>query len=344
MTCILSGCKPGEPSVLNPVPEQVLVSQETSTPTLVPPAPKDTLTQTLNSLQKVSNYPLYTMHYYGSYRTGTVVREVSINYERWGCSLFAALGDPQHSLYGRNFDWSYSPALLLFTHPTEGYESVSMVDLAYLFNVEDYDRLVELPDDQKLALLDSPYLPFDGMNEAGLVVAMAAVPAGNVPDDPGKASIDSLAIMREVLDAAATVDEAKVIFQKYNIDFGPGPDLHYLVADRNGNALLVELSGGQIVFYENDQPWYLATNFLVDQAGDHPERMCSRYKAIQEELEASVGALSTGDAMDLLSKVSQAGSYPTQWSVVYSLVDGQVHLVLGRQYDDVLTFSTDWQP
>ncbi len=33
----------------------------------------------------------------------------------WGCSLFAFFSDPQAMLYGRNFDWEYSPALLLFT-------------------------------------------------------------------------------------------------------------------------------------------------------------------------------------------------------------------------------------
>jgi hypothetical protein len=33
-------------------------------------------------------------------------------------------------LFGRNFDYYYSPALLLFTRPPAGYASVSMVDLA----------------------------------------------------------------------------------------------------------------------------------------------------------------------------------------------------------------------
>ena len=34
--------------------------------------------------------------------------------------------------YGRNFDWEFSPALLLFTDPPDGYASVSMVDLTFL--------------------------------------------------------------------------------------------------------------------------------------------------------------------------------------------------------------------
>ena len=41
---------------------------------------------------------------------------------------------PDDRLFGRNFDWRYSPALLLFTDrpAAGGYASVSMVDIAYL--------------------------------------------------------------------------------------------------------------------------------------------------------------------------------------------------------------------
>jgi len=58
----------------------------------------------------------------------------------WGCSLFAAFGDGKEMFYGRNFDWRYSPALLLFTDPPEGYASVSMVDLDYLIPQNSQDR------------------------------------------------------------------------------------------------------------------------------------------------------------------------------------------------------------
>jgi len=36
----------------------------------------------------------------------------------WACSLFAGLGDVEQRLYGRNFDWDHSPAVLLFTAGT----------------------------------------------------------------------------------------------------------------------------------------------------------------------------------------------------------------------------------
>jgi hypothetical protein len=173
------------------------------------------------------------MHYYGSSGpglSGTISHEVWTNAQlpaTWACSLFAALGDAD-KVYGRNFDWVDSPALLLFTHPTNGYASVSMVDLAYLGFGDKANRLTELPLDQRQALLNAPALPFDGMNERGLVVGMAAVPDGNTRLDPGKETIDSLQVIRKMLDRAGTVDEAVAVLAMYNIDWGGGPALHYL--------------------------------------------------------------------------------------------------------------------
>ena len=82
------------------------------------------------------------MHHQGSY-TEEVTFDLEVDGDtknsvvmlkgaNWTCSLFAALGDDQEFKFGRNFDWEYSPGLLLFTNPLDGYASVSMVDIAYL--------------------------------------------------------------------------------------------------------------------------------------------------------------------------------------------------------------------
>jgi len=63
------------------------------------------------------------MHYYGSSEDGLSFSNDSKPSLTWGCSLFAAMGGT-NKFYGRNFDWEMSPALLLFNHPTEGYDSV----------------------------------------------------------------------------------------------------------------------------------------------------------------------------------------------------------------------------
>jgi hypothetical protein len=320
----------------------VVLPTATSAPAIQPTAEAALSEQeiaTLNSLEKVADFPLYTMHYYGlSASTSMSKFPVNAHLPRtWACSLFAALGGAD-KVYGRNFDWVDSPALLLFNHPANGYASVSMVDLAYLEFGDQVDHLTDLPLDQRQALLDAPALPFDGMNEHGLVVGMAAVPDGNRPPDPDKETIDSLQAIRKMLDQASAVDEAVAVLQRYNIDWGSGPALHYLIADRSGRAALAEFYQGQLQVIPNDQPWHLATNFLVSSVSGSATGHCPRYDTIDQRLSMSEGNLNPADALSLLGDVSQPN---TQWSIVYGLDTGAVTAAMGREYSRTHTFQLD---
>ena len=67
-----------------------------------------------------------------------------------------------------------------------------------------------------------------------------------------------------------------------------------------------------------------------------PEGNCWRYDAISKRLAGTDGRLSLPQALDLLASVSQPG---TQWSAVYSIENGQVNVVMDRQYDQPYTFT-----
>ena len=313
----------------------------TSTPTTVPTPTirADGLSHeeaaTLSSLEQVDDYPLYTMRYYGAYEQRTSSAETA-SLPAWACSLFAALGDADHKLYGRNFDWEYSPAVLLFTDPPDGYASVSMVDIAYFgFEGARSGALTDLPLIERRALLEAPFWPFDGLNEHGLAVGMAAVPPGNVRPDPNKETVDSLRVIREMLDHASNVDEAVAIMQSYNVDFEGGPPIHYLIADSSGRSVLVEFYQGEMVVIPNETPWHQATNFLRASAGESAEGRCWRYDKLSQRLTEAEGQLTVQDAMALLSEVAQGS---TQWSVVYGMSSGDVNVVMGQKYDNVHTF------
>ena len=301
-------------------------------------APAGDLTEaeiaTLSTLEKVDGYPLYTMRYVGAYArywAGT-----DAGGRAWACSLFAALGNPDDMQYGRNFDWEYSPALLLFTDPPDGYASVSMVDMAYLIEQDQILSLADLPLEAREPLLAAPFLPFDGMNEHGLVVGMAAVPGSEMVSDEDKETLDSLAIIREMLDHARDVDEAVAIIEQYNIDWGSGPALHYLVADASGRAALIEFAAGEMVVLPNEEPYHLATNHLRNtSSGDGG---CRRYAALDDQLSETKGQLTSQDAIALLEDVAQGS---TQWSIVYGIGSGDVHVAMGLDYGDVHTFHLD---
>jgi hypothetical protein len=331
-------------------PEPTATAGAPATPTLTASIPSELagLTEeqvaSLLSLEQVEDYPLYTMHYYGSYARQASWREAE---ERdlamgppspWGCSLLAALGDRDSMLFGRNFDWMFSPALLLFANPPDGYASVSMVDIAYLgFGDGRAHGLTDLPLGERRGLLDAPFLPFDGMNERGLAVGMAAVPHGGMRPDPKKETIGSVEVIREILDHASTVDEAAAILQSYNVSMEEVP-LHYLIADRSGRSVLVEFYEGEVVVIPNEETWHLATNFLRAAAGESAQGECWRYDRIAGRLAEGGGQITPQEAMDLLADVSQGN---TQWSIVYGMSTGKVSVVMGRQYSQPHALQLD---
>jgi hypothetical protein len=294
----------------------------------------------LDSLTMVDGYPLYTMRFHASSDAlsgaDLPLPGLARSDTSWWCSLFAALADPQNRVYGRNFDWDYSPALLLFYAPADGYASVSMVDIDFLgFTSESARGLDKASLAERTPLLHAPALPLDGMNAKGLVVGMAAVPAAVKVDDSKKPTIGSIGVIRQMLDHAASVDEAIGIFRSYNVDMGGGPPIHYLIADASGKAALLEFSKGKLVVTPNERPWHLATNFIRAEAGDDPESQCWRYAILSKTLTETQGSLTPPAALDLLSSVAQNG---TQWSVVYRMSSGDVWVAMGRDYAGAHSF------
>jgi hypothetical protein len=321
----------------------LLLASCTTAPLPTSPTPTENLgglsseaATTLRSLEKVDAYPLYVMRYTGAYDFPHI-GQTTPQRRSFACSLFATLGASGDRLYGRNFDFPYSPALLLFTDPPDGYASVSMVDLTYLdIDPSNARSLTDLPLVDRTALLAAPSMPFDGMNEYGLTIAMAALPDSFLDDasvDPSKPTIGSIGIIRQVLDHARSVDEAVAIFEQYNIDFSGGPPIHYLIADPGGKAVLIEFNEGKMVQLPNDTPWHLATNHL--RYGAQGDGGCPRYRALSEKLTATNGQLDTSSALQLLSQVSQGG---TQWSVVYNMTSGDVSVVMGQSYQTTYPF------
>jgi len=303
---------------------------------------------TLSTLEKVDDYPIYTMRYFGPYIRASELqaqygsRDVRTEGEPgWACSLFAAVGDPEGPVFGRNFDWEYSPILVAFLEPEEGHRSVMSIDLAYLLEEDVVGRLDTVSVEELLPLLNAPFLTFDGMNEIGVAIGMASVDYEcGYPSDPDKRNVGDLRLMREVLEASATVDEAIAFLEGINPVSQGGPNTHYLIADRTPAAALIEYHDGEMYVFRSllEAPWQLGTNFPVVLTEGHPQGNCWRYDRIEEALRESGGELSASEAMALLQAVS---TDMTQWSIVYNLATLQMQLVVERQTDAIHTFSLD---
>jgi hypothetical protein len=350
---LVGGCRPAS---LSPQPTPVGDGKQPLNAT----QPGNEENPTLASLKKVSDFPFYTMRYVGDYGFGEYLKglknqisfldaplppwsantpriPVGVSQLAFACTGFTAHSPQGERLMGRNFDWYRHPALLLFTDPPDGYASASMVDISYL----GFAGPIQQDDPAALsALLKTPYLPFDGMNERGLAVAMMAVAHSEGGNDPRKPTLDDLEAIRLLLDYAADVDQAIDLLGQYNVDWGNGPAIHYFLADASGNSAVVEFIGGKAQVFRSPQTWQISTNFLfaetpLEKAGAE----CQRYDTVNTALSQSEGELDAEGAMDLLQRVSQAGTTGTIWSVVYNLSSGQVQVVMDQDYKHVYPFD-----
>jgi len=296
------------------------------------------------SVRKSAKTPLLIMHYYGDYGFDEFLREglasdastalSSENRFEWACTCFAALGNENDSMLGRNYDYTQVRPLILFTDPPNGYASVSMVDITFM-GIFTGDLSLQ----NRFRLLLAPYYPFDGMNEYGLAMGMMAIPQADGGKDPGKVTIGSLQVVRLVLDHARNVEEAIALLQNYNVDFSGGPPIHYLIADATGNSVVVEYLNGKPVVIQNSGPWQVATNFILSgRSLEVAESTCSRYKTAYETLREANGVLTPAESLLLLNQVSQRH---TSWSIVYGLTSGEVRLTMNRNYKQVLDFNLD---
>jgi hypothetical protein len=292
----------------------------------------------LLTFHQVDDFPLYIMQYRGDYNllSSVDLQQIpgrAIDDEpgsNFACTMFYGRDTTDGALLGRNFDWNHKATLALFTHPQDGYASVSMVDLGYL----GFDQGLSLKALRNLK--QSPLWPFDGMNEQGVAIGIMAVPNTPGLHDPSKPTVDSLAVIRLVLDYAGNLDEALAILQGVNIDFEGGPWLHYLVSDRQGSAV-VEILSDRVNVIRSQQPWQVSTNFILSGLSEaEADASCWRYRTASNRLEQNQGSMNAVDAMELLKDVSQQN---TVWSVVYHLGPGEIQIALGRDYNHIHNFE-----
>ena len=277
----------------------------------------------MEDFRQVDDYPLFVAQYTGDYRFKEYLETgVRPNLSSFGCTCFAA-----NSIVGRNFDFPANPALLLYTNPVDGYNSISMVDLGYFgYSMEN------LPVDAS-GLEETPYMPFDGMNEKGLVVTMAAVHHADPPENETR-SVGEISAIRLLLDYAANVDEAIELLSGVNVVMAD-PPIHYLVADANGESVIFEFVEGEMKIYRSGE-FGIITNFILTGVDLPDESTCDRYDSVYRGLLEN--ELSMDIVWELLDGTSQSN---TIWSCVYDIESLTVHIAMGRKYSTIHTFQLD---
>ncbi len=316
--------------------------------------------RSLSTLKKADDYPMYTMTYYGDYGFDEFLKvgassdgdieafvtkrllkglPMDLGVTGDGCTAFATHNESGDVIFGRNFDFDYTPSLQVKTAPENGYASISTVNLTFAGYSKD-----DLPEGFNAFLaLAAPYLPFDGINEKGVAMALLAVPEASLKEDESKVTLNTTTAIRLVLDKAASVDEAVELLKSYNIYFSADVDCHYLIADATGESVIVEYWDGEIRIVKPDRDYQVASNFIAYNGLNIGEGYTEfdRYDAAVQAIEANGGMLTENEAVDLLAQIGcyDGDTDKLQWSVVYNLNQLSGRIFAHRNTGNIMPFT-----
>ena len=315
--------------------------------------------RSLTSLKKVDDYPMYTMTYYGDYGfdefleigaekdsdieefvTNRLLKglPIDLGVTGDGCTAFVTHNDADEIIFGRNFDFDYTPSLQVLTTPDDGYASISTVNLTFAGYSKD-----NLPEGfNSFLALAAPYLPFDGVNEKGVAMALLAVPQVQIDNDENKVTLNTTTAIRLVLDKAATVDEAVELLRNYNIYFSADVNCHYLIADAAGRSVIVEYWDGKLQTVEPEDDYQVASNFVAYNSLNIGKGFTEfdRYDKVVQCIEANDGKLNEQQAIDLLQEIGvyDGDTDKLQWSVVYNLTTLEGKVFAHRHTENIQSF------
>ncbi|MBN2016934.1 MAG: linear amide C-N hydrolase [Candidatus Cloacimonetes bacterium] len=237
----------------------------------------------------------------------------SFPHELHACSVFQTTDEAGNVRCGRNFDWNKDGGMIWFIPPDAGKHGFLIIEQ------EGFEY------------------PYEGMNDQGLFIAIAAVPKTKVPFSILKPIRVSCEMVTIVLENAANVEEAIPYFHKFSIAIGTQygyPLIHYMIVDKEGHSAIVELVEDKIVVTKNTKNYQAMTNFYVSA----PELAFSenekrwRYEILTETLAKEKSSQQL--VWQLLEDVSQNS---TIWSNVYDLNKQLVYI--SYKDEEVVAFS-----
>lgn len=249
-----------------------------------------------------------------------------------GCSTISATGHDGSAMFGRNFDWRPCYAMVVLASPSDGFASISTVNMDFLGTAS---RLLSfLPDeDSAFAAL---YAPMDGMNEKGLCVAVLMIQDHDMVDqNTERPDITTTTAIRLLLDRAADVDEAVTLLSEYDMHSSMGLMVHFALSDSTGKSVVVEYVDDHMVATETP----VATNFYFAEGakkGIGTAQSHVRYRSLMELLAERDGTMDHAGMRDALSSVGKRNfddGETTEWSVVYDQGSGEVRYYHRENYD-----------
>ncbi len=230
------------------------------------------------------------------------------------CTSFAVYRD--HTLYGMNFDYPDVPVRYSI-------DQYAAFEVAFEYN--------------------GNYVPISGMNEDGLFMAVQMLYPEKVDSAAGgrtdlqtfAASVVSRFYSMEQVHAALC---NQLLANRY-------VSLHCMLADKSGSAAVLEPGTEQNRVTQNPGDYLVMTNFSnADAYNPDTQRMegvdCERYIAADAYIEQNKDSFDIEDGLETLKRTIQTeGGYPTQTSMVYDPVNGEIYIAVRGDFERIWKIS-----
>lgn len=314
----------------------------------------------LDSYQRVGD--LHTMTLYGDFQSLMDVQHWGImmelerrqpankkpaNSDRHGCSMFQYRTADGSALMGRNFDHKYSELLAVWCYPDSGFTSLAFIPLNQWGYNEEKPFNPANPQ-HKRTLLNGPTTCIEGLNAKGVCLSLASLDKQSVTPDPNKQPRFLIHLVREILDHAASLDEAIAIAQRYNI-FDNGRDLithHIFLADAHSGSAVLEWNNGQMeVLRSGADPQVVTNRPLFGKSDGHLRQDCRRYCSLAEDLDKAGPEFGWQQGMAALEDAAQHNEnyfiegerwkVSSQWSAIFDMTHGSAYVCVNRKYDTI---------
>jgi len=170
-------------------------------------------------------------------------------------------------------------------------------------------------------------MPYEGVNEKGLFVGIAAVPDTDTPFSLFKSMTTSLGMVKRALERASNVNEAIKLFQEHTLIFGTllgNPVVHFKLVDRENNSAIIEYVNGEMVVIKDPIECQIMTNHFIslENSAQLSKTSFKRYESLRDELRKNF--YSHIDVAQSLARVAndyETIGFYTVWSNVYDLTN-----------------------
>lgn len=241
------------------------------------------------------------------------------NIQVYACSSFAVYSK-DNTLYGMNFDYPDTEVMI----KTFQKSNLKVFSMSFRSGSE-----------------DGKFSPTVVYNSNGLFInTQMQFPEAKGKNTPGKGECFFDEVEKYIYGAGDTNGIKKFLNSKRIVQY-TSPTLHSLIADKNGNAMIVETGDKNNEILPINNKFIVMTNFrnsdFKNVAYSNVEGTgADRYQAAYEYIEKNINKFDIDNGMEVLNKTRQAsGGFPTQCTMLFNPRNNEIFISFKNDFNKV---------